>query len=133
MELMATTNLDISAEAERLARLAARTGDPRLARAAAVLAGDRASHQGADRKRWRDKALRAVAAEYFPNLAPWPQANEISRQFSRYLDRRWCRDRHSATCPRDISEKLDGALWSLCADSGTNFLSARTIYRALSA
>ena len=129
---MATTNLDIAAEAARLGRLAAETGDPRLARAAAALAGDRAGHGGADRKRWRDKALRAIAAKYFPNSAPWPQAGELSRQIDRYLDRRWCRDQHAATCPRDIAGKLDGEIWALCVDCGTNFYSVRTVHRALS-
>ena len=98
---MATAKIDISAEAERLARLAAETGDPRLARAAAVLAGDRAGYEGGDRKRQRDRELRAIAAKHFPNLAPWPQAKEISRQIDRYVRRRWCRDQHAATCPHD--------------------------------
>ena len=126
------TSFDIAAEAQKLARMAAATGDPRLARAAAVLAGDRAGYEGADRKRWRNNALRAIAAEHFPNLAPWPQATEISRQIDRYVRRRWCRDQHAATCPRDIAGKLDGDLWALCVDCGTDFYSMRTVHRVLS-
>ena len=95
---------DIAIEAERLAKLAAETGDARLWRAAAVLADadprDYRREVAARGRRMRDDAIREMAGRFFPGLEPWPKAGEIARRMQHYATRGdWRDDQHAGTCP----------------------------------
>ncbi len=132
---MADPAQDLTAESDRLARRAVETGDGRYMRAAAVLAdADPREYRRdwrAQAKRRRNAALRAMATQYFAALKDWPAAGEILRRFNLYADQRWTRDRHAMQCPVDIRDTLDGAIWELWSNIGTEILSQRQIHRIL--
>ncbi len=126
---------DLAAEADRLARLAAESGDDRLRRAAALLADadarDYRRDWGGRGRRMRDDAIRAMAARFMSKESPSYQAAEIARRMTSYASRAWPRHQNAAGCPSDIEGRIEGALWAIWTAYKVEILSDRQLRRIL--
>jgi hypothetical protein len=89
------------------------------------------------RRRWRtvnaiqrrNAILRTIAAEFFPDMKPARQGQEIARELRRYAATGWRFDQDKAACPHP-EDSLRAHFWLLMRESGTG-LSARRIRKIL--